>query len=399
MPHALISGKHAPFESLVNSSVVIAADMDKELMSNLFQTDLHKIINGERVEINIKYGGRRTLQWVAPFMLVANVVPNWQDDQGQMTRRVVYFNFSKKPALCNSSLAGELRDPAVQVQVLLRCSKAYRRLAVRYTQDGIMPNILAKYYPRRAKVGSKVQQDSDPLVHFVAEVLLVQFRKEFQNIVSSKDMKVYTSMLEIAQSNRFKNGQSVPKSVFIENCSINAFAIMDDDYFSGRFSGRLQNDDRQILSRARSNQLSVFSNKQAGNYKPGRPVSTSKGNKSSTPCTYVTQMFPGSMLKAHLEIDHVEGSATVLDKNAMLVLIEKIGQKYNCDVSAFQNSRGGNRAHVFIDHDLALDDSPSKTRVIRAPFARSPKAFRRDQYTPWAIYTLETNTLSATPRT
>ncbi|KAJ1637328.1 hypothetical protein T492DRAFT_834546 [Pavlovales sp. CCMP2436] len=113
-----------------------------------------------------------------------------------------------------------------------------------------MPNILAKYYPRRAEVGSKVQQDNDPLVHFVAEVLvhspdimflwvllgstkiasLVQFRKEFQNIVSAKDMKIYTSMLEIAQSNRFKNGQSVPKSAFIENCSINAFAIMDDEY-------------------------------------------------------------------------------------------------------------------------------------------------------------------------
>ncbi|KAJ1619405.1 hypothetical protein T492DRAFT_890411 [Pavlovales sp. CCMP2436] len=120
--------KNFPFESLVNSSVVIAVDVDKELMSNLSQTDLHKIINGERVEINIKYGGRRTLQWVEPFMLVANVV-----------------------------------------QVLLRCSKAYRRLAVRYTQDGIMPNILAKYYPRRAEVGSKVQQDNDPLVHFVAE--------------------------------------------------------------------------------------------------------------------------------------------------------------------------------------------------------------------------------------
>ncbi|KAJ1634307.1 hypothetical protein T492DRAFT_1142298 [Pavlovales sp. CCMP2436] len=251
--------KNFPFESLVNSSVVIAADVDKDLMSNLSQTDLHKIINGERVEINIKYGGRRTLQWVAPFMLVANVVPNWQDDQGQMTRRVVYFNFSKKLSLCNSSLAAELKDPVVKVQILLRCSKAYRRLAVYYTQDGIMPNILANYYPRRAEVGSKVQQDNDPLVHFVAEVLvhnpghyvsmaslrehkirscklheydpkLVQFRKEFQNIVSAKDMKVYTSMLEIAQSNRFKNGQSVPKSAFIENCSINSFAIMDDEY-------------------------------------------------------------------------------------------------------------------------------------------------------------------------
>ncbi|KAJ1637122.1 hypothetical protein T492DRAFT_860602 [Pavlovales sp. CCMP2436] len=88
-------------------------------------------------------------------MLVANVVPNWQDDQGQMTRRIVYFDFSKKPPLCNSQLAAELKEPTVLVQILLRCSKAYRELAVRYKSDGIMPNILAKYYPRRADVGSK----------------------------------------------------------------------------------------------------------------------------------------------------------------------------------------------------------------------------------------------------
>ncbi|KAJ1616688.1 hypothetical protein T492DRAFT_850647 [Pavlovales sp. CCMP2436] len=236
--------KKIPFESLVKSSVVVATDVDKDLMSNLSQTDLHNIINGERVEINIKYGGRRTLQWVAPFMLVANVVPNWQDDQGQMTRPIVYFDFSKKPPTANSQLAAELKDHAVQVQILLRCSKVYRELAVRYKQDGIMPNILAKYYPRRAEVGSKVQQDNDPLVHFVSEVLvhspgqyvsmaslrehkirfcklheydpkLVQFRNEFQNIVSAKDMKVYTSMHEITQSNRAKNGHTTAERVSV----------------------------------------------------------------------------------------------------------------------------------------------------------------------------------------
>ncbi|KAJ1631714.1 hypothetical protein T492DRAFT_838978 [Pavlovales sp. CCMP2436] len=214
---AIINAGYSPEQIGYMSNTIeknFPLNVDKNLMSNLSQTDLHKIINGERVEINIKYGSRRTLQWVAPFMLVANVVPNWQDDQGQMTRRVVYFNFSKKPTLCNSSLAAELKDPAIQVQILLRCSKAYRRLAVRYKQDGIMPNILAKYYAR------------------CAEVLLgsTQFASEFHNIVSANDMKVYTSMLEIAQSNRVKSGQSVPKSAFIENCSINAFAIMDDEY-------------------------------------------------------------------------------------------------------------------------------------------------------------------------
>ncbi|KAJ1640939.1 hypothetical protein T492DRAFT_854031 [Pavlovales sp. CCMP2436] len=248
--------KNFPFESLVKSSVVVAADVDKELMSNLSQTDLHKIINGERVEINIKYGGRMTMQWVAPFMLVSNVVPNWQDDQGQMTWRIVYFDFSKKPTSANSQLATELKNPLVQVQILLRCSKTYRDMAERYKYDGIMPNILAKYYPRRAAVASRVQQDNDPLVHFISELLVytpgctvsmrnlrhlkakfceehdynptsIAFRKAFQNIVESKGMKVY-SLADIASS-RFKG---VYKTAFIEHCAISVnFALMDEDAY------------------------------------------------------------------------------------------------------------------------------------------------------------------------
>ncbi|KAJ1625952.1 hypothetical protein T492DRAFT_879313 [Pavlovales sp. CCMP2436] len=136
---------------------------------------------------------------------------------------------------------------------------------------------------------------------------------------------------------------------------------------------------------------------------------------------YVTQMFPGPVFKAHLEIDHNPFSSTVLDKIVMSALITKIGQKYRCEVSAFKSDQGGNRAHVFTDRlvtgqemasmraecskwlkesipdlesYLALDDSTSMTRVIRAPFARSAKTRRGDQYQPWLIYTPKTNTVS-----
>ncbi|KAJ1634311.1 hypothetical protein T492DRAFT_836974 [Pavlovales sp. CCMP2436] len=37
-------------------------------------------------------------------------------------------------------------------------------------------------------------------------------------------------------------------------------------------------------------------------------------------------MFPGSMLKAHLEIDHVDGSATVMNKAVVSDLLKKSGQ-------------------------------------------------------------------------
>ncbi|KAJ1621954.1 hypothetical protein T492DRAFT_886103 [Pavlovales sp. CCMP2436] len=128
--------------------------------------------------------------------------------------------------------------------------------------------------------------------------------------------------------------------------------------------------------------------------------------------TYLTQRFPGTM-NAHLEIDHVEGSDTVLNKAVMTDLLKKIVQEYKCEVFAAESSQGGNRAHVFtdlrveqlkltdfrnkctewlkesitkLDSHLVLDDSTGRSRVIRAPFARSPKAYRQDQYAPWLIY-------------
>ncbi|KAJ1640876.1 hypothetical protein T492DRAFT_854473 [Pavlovales sp. CCMP2436] len=187
-------------------------------------------------------------------MLVANVVPNWQDDQGQMTRRIVYFDFSKKPPFENSQLAAKLKDPLVQLHILLRCTKIYRAMVERYKYDGIMPNILAKYYPRRAAVASRVQQDNDPIVHFISELLVytpgstvtmrtlvnlkhkfctehdyhentIQFRKAFQNLVASKGMKVYT-LSEIAASPY----AGKIKTPFIEHCTISInFALMDSD--------------------------------------------------------------------------------------------------------------------------------------------------------------------------
>ncbi|KAJ1628165.1 hypothetical protein T492DRAFT_1145788 [Pavlovales sp. CCMP2436] len=109
--------------------------------------------------------------------------------------------------------------------------------------------------------------------------------------------------------------------------------------------------------------------------------------------TYLTQKFPGLMLKAHLEIDHVEGSVTVLNKAVMTDLLKNIAQEYKCEVFARVRRDFRDKCTVWLedsipnlDSYLALDDSTARSRVIRAPFARSPKAHRQDQYAPWLIY-------------
>jgi hypothetical protein len=126
----------------------------------------------------------------------------------------------------------------------------------------------------------------------------------------------------------------------------------------------------------------------------------------------MTQTFKGHKFKAHLEIDHVTDSMTVLDQTVMAALAERMSNTYNCKVAVFKSDRGGNRAHVFIDHKvyehemypilkscttwleelikietiddhMILDESTVKTRVIRAPSAKSGKPYRHDKYKPW----------------
>lgn len=128
--------------------------------------------------------------------------------------------------------------------------------------------------------------------------------------------------------------------------------------------------------------------------------------------TYVTQVFNSTTkFKMHFEIDHVEGSATVLGESEMTNFTQFLADKYDCNVALFKSSRSGNRAHVFLNRHVTafemesaraladewfrlnlgladigahfvLDPATSKTRVIRAPFAKSPKAYRQDDYTP-----------------
>lgn len=250
--------KNFPFESLTKVNMVIAADIDESLMLNLSQTDLHKIINGEEVEINVKHGGRTTLQWHAPLCLVANVVPNWKDDQGQMARRIVYFDFSKKPPSADTRLEEMVKNPLEKTMLLLKLCKTYRRMAEEFDAQ-TMDNVIKLHYPRLASVSRNVQLENAPLYHFIDECLMfgdahfvpmtslqdvkarfckaydydpktIQFRKEFQNICASRGMKYY-SATDIPKSDAYANARNgtssrTPKTAFLDHACITLIASL-----------------------------------------------------------------------------------------------------------------------------------------------------------------------------
>lgn len=131
---------------------------------------------------------------------------------------------------------------------------------------------------------------------------------------------------------------------------------------------------------------------------------------------YVTECFPGTLFRAHFELDHTTGAPTSLDDAAAVAWAHALCAEYECAARVFKSTRGGNRAHVFLDRSVsalemaswlpkasglldeacgrsvcargecALDPSTIRYRSIRAPFAKSPKAFQDHYYQPWCAY-------------
>lgn len=248
--------KNFPFEALRSASVVVAADIDKDLMLNLSQTDLHKMINGEELEINVKHGARVTVKWSAPLLLVANVVPDWQDDQGQMSRRLVYFDFSRVPVTVDTTLAARLREPREATMILLKLTRTYMAVTQRYGALN-MDAIVRTHFPRLRSIISRVQRESKPISHFIEECVshtpgyyvpmrtlqevktrfcetygydakLVQFRKEFQNLCAARGMKYYSGS-EYQQSDAYRaragTGQA-PGGACLDHASISLQASL-----------------------------------------------------------------------------------------------------------------------------------------------------------------------------
>lgn len=112
----------------------------------LDQTEFQKIISGEPVKIREMYKDpKHVSKWKIPWFLVGNASANYDDKQGQISRRLVFFFFNikvkdsdKKPYL-DRKLKKEM--PAL----LKKCNRAYLDYVNKYKDKDIW-NILPQYF-------------------------------------------------------------------------------------------------------------------------------------------------------------------------------------------------------------------------------------------------------------
>jgi hypothetical protein len=108
------------------------------------QAEFQSVVSGEACQINIKYKKAETLsKWTVPGVLAGNEAPNWVDNSGSVSRRMVLFDFCHRVDNADMELGKKLT--AEMPAILLKCNRAYLDAVAKHAQDSIWKH-LPKYF-------------------------------------------------------------------------------------------------------------------------------------------------------------------------------------------------------------------------------------------------------------
>ena len=135
-------GLWALFEKLV----IYAPEVNTDF--GIDRTDLQSMITGEGVQIKEKLGKAHAVDWRAPGMMAGNEIPNWNDKQGAMVRRLVIFKYINKISKSDSNLIQKLKKelPAI----ILKCNKFFLAALKHVGQASIWEKLPKYFHDSRA---------------------------------------------------------------------------------------------------------------------------------------------------------------------------------------------------------------------------------------------------------
>jgi hypothetical protein len=109
----------------------------------LEQAEFQSIVSGEDVQVAVKHATAKSVMWTTPGILAGNEVPNWTDNSGSITRRIVIWDFAKSVDNGEMDLGGKLaREMAA---IIVKCNRAYLEAVEAVGQDNIWQH-LPKYF-------------------------------------------------------------------------------------------------------------------------------------------------------------------------------------------------------------------------------------------------------------
>ena len=151
-------------EALYQKRLVLVPDLPKYFSKIVNQSDFQSMCSGESVSIARKNKTAVTNQnWTVPLVFAANYLPDYNDNSGSVSRRLVVFLFNQLIESRNTMLKHDIIKHEL-VTVIVRCITAYRRLvAQKPTAD-----FWTKIAPRALQeIQSETKAETNPLANFL----------------------------------------------------------------------------------------------------------------------------------------------------------------------------------------------------------------------------------------
>ena len=152
-------------EPLFQKRAIIVPDLPKHFSTIVNQSDFQSMCSGEGVSVARKNKTAVTNRnWTVPLIFGANYLPDYNDNSGSVSRRLVVFPFVKLIEERNTVLKDEILEKEL-VSVLVRCLTAYRRTVAQHRGADFWNKIAS---PDLLDVQSETKEKTNHLTDFIA---------------------------------------------------------------------------------------------------------------------------------------------------------------------------------------------------------------------------------------
>lgn len=125
------------------------------------QSEFQSIISGEDVQVAEKHKIAKNVVWTVPGMLSGNEVPQYTDNAGSISRRLMVFKFEKKVKKGDTNLGAKLGTE--MAYIMQACAKGYLDAVNKYESADIW-DIVPEYFK---KTKEDMAESTNALTHYL----------------------------------------------------------------------------------------------------------------------------------------------------------------------------------------------------------------------------------------
>jgi len=128
---------------------------------NLEQAEFQSLISGEAMSLAKKHETAKTGIWNVPVIFAGNEVPNYSDNSGSISRRLLVFNFNKKVKKADTKLMQKLEKEIGHI--IHACNRIYLNAVSEFGSEEVW-NVCPQYF---RDTRDEMAESTNPLVAFI----------------------------------------------------------------------------------------------------------------------------------------------------------------------------------------------------------------------------------------